>query len=84
MVLIIKWLLVTCWGRAEGKSNPELQEWELEAKVKYCREYLSALDIVDPGISHNRGMTLWELHSANTFLINKRFQVTWSTTWENK
>ena len=45
----------------------------LERKLIYAREYLAAVDIVDPGISHNRGMTLWEIHAATSFLANKRF-----------
>ena len=47
----------------------------LERKLKYARDYLAALDIVDPGISHNRGATLWEIHAVTSYLANKRFQV---------
>jgi len=74
LVLIIKWLLITAWGRVEGLRHNQLSEDILERKMKYAREYLEALDIVDAGISHNRGITLWELQSVNTYLSNKRFQ----------
>eukprot|EP00092_Neocalanus_flemingeri_P001422 GFUD01001518.1.p1 GENE.GFUD01001518.1~~GFUD01001518.1.p1 ORF type:complete len:523 (+),score=123.72 GFUD01001518.1:307-1875(+) len=74
LVLIIKWLLITSWGRVEGMRHGQLSEDILERKMKYAREYLDALDVVDAGISHNRGITLWELQSVNTFLCNKRFQ----------
>ena len=60
----------------EGLRHGQLSEDILERKMKYAREYLAALDIVDAGISHNRGITIWELQSVNTFLSNKRFQVT--------
>ena len=59
----------------EGLRHGQLSEDILERKMKYAREYLAALDIVDAGISHNRGITIWELQSVNTFLCNKRFQV---------
>ena len=65
---IIKWLLITSWGRVEGLRHGQLSEDILERKMKYAREYLAALDVVDAGISHNRGITLWELQSVNTFL----------------
>lgn len=73
-MLIIKWLLVTSWGRVPGLKHHQLEEAVLERKLLYARHYLAALDIVDPGISHNRGTTLWELHAATSFLANKRFQ----------
>ena len=73
LILIIKWLLVTNWGRVAGIKHHQLEEAVLERKLIYAREYLAALDIVDPGISHNRGMTLWEIHAATSFLANKRF-----------
>ena len=62
-------------GHVEGLRHGQLSEDILERKMKYAREYLAALDVVDAGISHNRGITLWELQSVNTFLCNKRFQV---------
>jgi len=72
--LIMKWLLIQAWGKEPGFETKNLGEKLLEKKVVFCQEYLAALDILDPGISHNRGLTLWELHSAKTFLINKRFR----------
>ena len=74
LILIIKWLLLTTWGRTEGLKHSQMTEEELQRKVEYGREYLVALDIIDAGISHNRGTTLWELQSAQTFLANKQFQ----------
>jgi len=74
LVLIIKWLLITSWGRVDGLKLHQLSEDILEKKIRYAKDYLGALNVVDAGISHNRGITLWELQSANTFLANKRFQ----------
>ena len=64
----------------EGLRHGQLSEDILERKMKYAREYLAALDIVDAGISHNRGITIWELQSVNTFLCNKRFQVIYDSS----
>jgi len=72
--LIIKWLLITSWGRSAGLQNEMLPRETIEQKVVLCKQYLAAIDILDPGLSHNRGLTLWELHSASTFLINKLFK----------
>ena len=74
LVLIIKWLLVTTWGRVEGLRHSQLSEDILQRKLTYARQYLAALDIVDGGISHNRGATLWEIHSVRSFLANKKMQ----------
>ena len=74
LMLIIKWLLVTTWGRVDGVRHHQLSEETLEKKLRYARQYLAALDIVDRGISHNRGATLWEIHSVTSYLANKRMQ----------
>ena len=74
LMLIIKWLLVTSWGRLDGLRHSQLTEDILERKLTYARQYLAALDIVDGGMSHNRGATLWEIHSVRSYLANKRMQ----------
>ena len=38
-------------------------------------EYMEALDIVDKGISHNRGRTLWELYSVRVYKLHTAFQL---------
>ena len=73
-MLIIKWLLITSWGRVAGIKHHQLDEDTLERKLNYARDYLAALNIVDSGISHNRGATLWEIHAVTSYLANKRFQ----------
>ncbi len=74
LILIIKWLLLNIYGRKPGYLNHELPEQKLADKVRFCQDYLSSLDIIDPGLSHNRGRTLWELYSAKVFLLTKQFQ----------
>ena len=36
---------------------------------------MEALDIVDRGISHNRGRTLWELYSVRVYKLHTAFQL---------
>ena len=56
LILIVKWLLINLYGRKQGFDNASLSEERVERKVKFCQDYLHALDKIDPGISHNRGM----------------------------
>jgi hypothetical protein len=46
---------INLYGRKKGYLNTELSKERLERKEQFCREYLEALDIIDRGISHNRG-----------------------------
>ncbi len=55
LILIVKWLLINRYGRKVGYLNSQLSEERLRKKLKYCQEYINVLDIIDPGISHNRG-----------------------------
>merc|ERR1711860_126814 len=69
---ILKWLLITSIGRKEKFGYAEIPRKIVEEKVEMCEDYLKALDIVDTGISHNRGITLWEKYSASMHLMNAR------------
>ena len=55
LILIVKWLLINTYGRKAGYLNSQLSEERLRKKLKYCQEYINVLNIIDPGISHNRG-----------------------------
>ena len=56
LILIVKWIIINIYGRKPGYFNHQLSAKRIENKEKYCREYLSVLDIIDAGISHNRGI----------------------------
>ena len=73
--LIIVHLQINLYGRKKGYLNAELSERRLESKERFCVEYMEALDIVDKGISHNRGRTLWELYSVRVFKLHRAFQL---------
>ncbi len=57
LILVLKWLMINLLGRRPGLTNADLSDQGLEKKENFCKDYLQALDIVDPGISHNRGMS---------------------------
>ena len=38
------------------------------------QDYLKAINIVDPGLSHNRGRTLWELHTVQAFQLGQKWK----------
>ena len=69
LVLILKWLLLNIYGRQKGFQYPLLDPDLVEEKLNFCKDYLKALDVIDPGISHNRGRTLWETYSVKAFII---------------
>ena len=75
LLLIVKWILINLYGRKPGYQNNVISEARLIKKVRYCREYLAVLDTIDAGISHNRGRTLWELYSAEVFLLHQAWTV---------
>ena len=43
-------------------------------KIDFCQDYLNAMNIIDPGLSHNRGRTLWELYSVQAFILGQKWQ----------
>ena len=68
LILIVKWLLINIYGRRPGYLNVQLNEKQLQNKLRYCQDYLNALNIVDAGISHNRGKKY-----VREFFIKPRF-----------
>ena len=74
LILILKWLLQNIYGRQKGYQYPLLSEDLVRDKIEFCQDYLKAMDIIDPGLSHNRGRSLWELYSAQAFLLSQEFQ----------
>ena len=71
---LFQWLLITSWGRSKGLENSSLSDEVLQKKIKYCREYLAALNILDPGISHNRGRQSRDLNDSphTNFRVSRR------------
>ena len=57
LILIVKWLLINMYGRRPGILNNQLSEQRLQNKLRWSKDYLKAINIIDAGISHNRGKT---------------------------
>ncbi|XP_046607195.1 SET domain-containing protein SmydA-8-like [Neodiprion virginianus] len=61
------------YGRCEGYEFDDLPDVVLEHKVDICRSLLRALDVIEPGYSRFRGMTLYELHAPLLVLAKNLF-----------
>lgn len=72
----IKHSLSQVIGRVDGYLLPELTEAQLSRKIACCRDLLKVLDVLDPGISRLRGLTLYELHAPLLITANRAFQET--------
>ncbi|EZA57735.1 SET domain-containing protein SmydA-8 isoform X1 [Ooceraea biroi] len=60
--------LTQMYGRVDEYLLNDLPDVVLEHKVDMCRLLLQVLDVVEPGYSRIRGMTLYELHAPLLFL----------------
>ncbi|KAK8742535.1 hypothetical protein OTU49_001941 [Cherax quadricarinatus] len=72
----IKHSLSQMYGRVAGYLLPDLSEAQLLRKVNCCRDLLQVLDVLDPGITRLRGLTLYELHAPLLLQANRAFQNT--------
>ena len=54
LMLILKWLLLNIYGRTKNYTYPTLSKEIIQDKIEFCEDYLKTMDIVDPGLSHNR------------------------------
>ncbi|XP_050502228.1 SET domain-containing protein SmydA-8-like [Diabrotica virgifera virgifera] len=67
----IKISLSQTYGRIKGYLINELDESILERKVELCREVLEVLDIIEPGYTRIRGVTLFEIHAPLMMLLTR-------------
>ena len=74
LILILKWLLINIYGRQKGYHYPLLEPKLIQDKIEFCTDYLKAMDIIDPGLSHNRGRSLWELYSVLAFQLSQEWK----------
>jgi len=59
-MLEVKKQLSVAYGRYSGYELSSLSLDKLKKKVSYCREVLEAITILEPGISTQKGLTLYE------------------------
>ena len=49
-----------------GKSRETSSLWHLQKKADFCQELVSAYSTVVPGLTKERGLTMWELYLATS------------------
>ena len=59
--------LTQMYGRVDEYLLDDLPDVVLEHKIDMCRLLLQVLDVIEPGYSRIRGMTLYELHAPLLF-----------------
>ncbi|CAK9831508.1 SET domain-containing protein SmydA-8, isoform A [Anthophora retusa] len=60
--------LTQMYGRVDEYLLDDLPDVVLEHKIDMCRLLLQVLDVIEPGYSRIRGMTLYELHAPLLFV----------------
>ena len=64
LVLQLKMNIAKELGRNEHGSLNDAEDDILEKKIMFCEELLTVMDIIEPGLSSNRGRLLYELADA--------------------
>ena len=49
-----------------GKSRETSSLWHLQRKAEFCHELVQAYSLVVPGLTKERGLTMWELYLATS------------------
>ncbi|CAG7817876.1 unnamed protein product [Allacma fusca] len=61
------------YGRTKGWLIDDLSTNLLRRKEQHCRDLLQVLDIIEPGMTRIRGLTMYELHAALYFIAQREF-----------
>lgn len=61
------------YGKAEGYTLEDLPDLILERKVELCNQLLEVVNVIEPGHSRIRGITLYELHSPLLVLARHQY-----------
>lgn len=65
--------LTQLYGRVNEYELDDLPDIVLEHKVDMCRLLLQVLDVIEPGLTRARGVTLYELHAPLLFLAKSQW-----------
>ncbi|XP_053995158.1 SET domain-containing protein SmydA-8 [Hylaeus volcanicus] len=65
--------LTQMYGRVDEYLLDDLPDIVLEHKIDMCKLLLQVLDVVEPGHSRIRGMTLYELHAPLLFIAKTQW-----------
>lgn len=62
------------YGKVDGYALADLPDILLERKIEMSKEILQTLDVIEPGYSRIRGVTLYELHAPMIFLARSLYE----------
>ncbi|XP_053610759.1 SET domain-containing protein SmydA-8-like isoform X2 [Plodia interpunctella] len=62
------------YGKVANYMIHEMPEEELKRKIEICRDLMTAFDVIEPGYSRLRGVTLYELHAPLMILTTRDFE----------
>ncbi|XP_055845262.1 SET domain-containing protein SmydA-8 [Episyrphus balteatus] len=72
LLLSAKYSLCQVYGRTDGYLIHEMSLEDIKRKEKYCRDFLSVIDVLEPGLTRLRGLIMYELH-APIMVLSTRF-----------
>ncbi|KAJ1529909.1 hypothetical protein ONE63_006638 [Megalurothrips usitatus] len=62
------------YGKVHGYLIHQLSDALLQRKLAICRDILRVFDVLDPGVSRLRGITLYEMHAPIMILTTRQFE----------
>lgn len=74
LCLGVKLSLSQLYGKISGYLIHELNDEQLKRKENLCKEILKIFDIIEPGYTRLRGVTLYELHAPTMVLTTRCFE----------
>lgn len=74
IVTAIKRYLIYIYGRVPGRMLHQMSMEGALRKRTLCRDLLAIYDIIVPGLTRERGLTLFELKSVEMYLVKKSLE----------
>lgn len=74
LCLGVKLSLSQLYGKINGYLIHELSNEQLVRKREICREIIKVFDVIEPGYTRLRGVTLYEMHAPIMILITRQFE----------
>lgn len=74
LLLSAKYSLCQVYGRINGYLIHEMSLDDIKRKEKYCRDFLTVIDVLEPGLTRLRGLIMYELHAPIMVLSTRSIQ----------
>ncbi|EFA08507.1 SET domain-containing protein SmydA-8 [Tribolium castaneum] len=72
--LSVKLSLSQLYGRINGFLIDELSDEVLTRKLEICEEIIKVFNVIEPGFTRLRGVTLYEMHAPLMVLLTRQFE----------